>query len=1196
MIQSTLNRALSVVDQAKSYLGSQRAVPGTDEFVVYCRKCLWYNCRPGTLLSKAVIDTPMKDGKFDGDSVPVGSSVWITVTNPGSPLHGRPIQITKRPDSLFALTGGGGIESDSRRHMILTGTPKKTKRDVELEDEIKEAEQYNEPLRAARRKLTDTARRDLREAADSMMAAVGIEAIDSSKYLQQKAEVQEYVSTLLDEEGEASGQAKKIADLVMRQAVSAEKSVRERSQRERQLKVLRAQMGERLDTKSLNREPLSVPLPDITPLAGLSTPEQEQAIGQYFEQQVGEYFDEDRLDKPYLAPPVERGPEEEEDALWDEDLLGDDEEDGPTILTLGGSVKSLEMTAPGKMQEAIDKVQDYWTKRREVEEIGRQLKKVPLAKVTPSVVEAIKAQDIGSPSLQEIEERVDRELQESMTRNTALALYDALGEHWNDDISLSDTLRSRGSRDSTMQFHVNAGASSALAALGKEVIGTRFDASRLIQDGNIEMAAAAMALEVARVHPTTSDKFSGIVEQIKQHNAVNQKATEVRTMAQHHKLSSQFQEIQQQKADAELLDQVQISNLEADNLIAQRRNLGAALGSLQASATFFDYLERLKGARRAPVLSVSVGGQEDLAESIRAKLGLKKDYDVDVSDPKDVKLNIGLSSLSKYVREAPDVSAQEERYGALKTSMEGVGEDANGNLVVDNYEVPGWNRTFQDGAGEEQEYKWRVEQRNDIEWLREATRVSDSNPGGIGGGLITRVTGAGKTNTALGYYAHKIAENPEYKAIVTVPRGRSSQWAEEAAKFSSLSVEHIPDGTSKGRVDELLADSKPGTIYIMGHREASRSHEALGLMQTDPEFADKRFHGITVDEPQELQSRGTSGNIGSLGKRLMKLKFDHRLGLTATPARRSPTEAYDLIKWTQGSSKNLGSKSSFVRTFSGFGAGTNAQDSAINKLFFDTIKPYISGDRITNPTFKVARDDVPVRRSEFQRSEQSRIERESGDFITRRQQEIMQEARDNPRSSMRTGENWESSLPRRANQRARDEVKSLHADNMNGGDYTQNGKLMAFKQAIEEGSDQKHVVFVESAAQRRALSTMFKDMGMTNAHVKNIAAGTGSITGNEMSSRVKQFRDDPRTRIIMIDPTSSSGYNLQAGDALHVIGSPDNAATYLQAQGRVARMPRTGDVAIKTYKYGDSPTEQAHWNDLDTQLKVLQAASPAMFV
>ena len=97
-----------------------------------------------------------------------------------------------------------------------------------------------------------------------------------------------------------------------------------------------------------------------------------------------------------------------------------------------------------------------------------------------------------------------------------------------------------------------------------------------------------------------------------------------------------------------------------------------------------------------------------------------------------------------------------------------------------------------------------------------------------------------------------------------------------------------------------------------------------------------------------------------------------------------------------------------------------------------------------------------------------------------------------------------------------------------------------------------------------------------------------------MAQRVKAFRkgDIP---FILIDSKSSSGYNLQNGDQLHVIGTPPEAANYVQAQGRIARMPRKGDVDIKTYRYGDSPTEQAHWNDLDAQIKLLRATAPGLF-
>ena len=81
----------------------------------------------------------------------------------------------------------------------------------------------------------------------------------------------------------------------------------------------------------------------------------------------------------------------------------------------------------------------------------------------------------------------------------------------------------------------------------------------------------------------------------------------------------------------------------------------------------------------------------------------------------------------------------------------------------------------------------------------------------------------------------------------------------------------------------------------------------------------------------------------------------------------------------------------------------------------------------------------------------------------------------------------------------------------------------------------------------------------------------------------------------MIDERSSSGFNLQQGDVLHVVGSPSSAATYLQSQGRIARMPRKGDVTINTYQYDDDISNTTHWDSINSQLKVLRAAAPGMF-
>src|SRR6185295_6919024 len=103
-----------------------------------------------------------------------------------------------------------------------------------------------------------------------------------------------------------------------------------------------------------------------------------------------------------------------------------------------------------------------------------------------------------------------------------------------------------------------------------------------------------------------------------------------------------------------------------------------------------------------------------------------------------------------------------------------------------------------------QPHKWRTEQRNDIEWLRKT-----------GGGVITRVTGAGKTNTALGYYGHQLAANKNYTAAIVVPKGKASEWHSEAQKFSNLPVVPIPDDAKRGDVEAIMKAGGRGKLYVM---------------------------------------------------------------------------------------------------------------------------------------------------------------------------------------------------------------------------------------------------------------------------------------------------------------------------------------------------------------------------------------------
>ena len=1141
-------------------------------------------------LTKAeVISTPKDaEGKFAPDKVPVGKTVWITISDPESPLHGRHIQLTKRPDGLLAVTGGAGMSEavESRRHMVFGGTPRKTSRDKELEQRAEAAERYNEPLMLAERELRQEARQELTTATSNMMQALGVSKIDKQYYLDRKDEVQNHIEKVLGEDSQA--ESKRITDLIMKRAIEAEREIKIRTQQQRQQSVLLIgkklqklrDAGEEISTQVIEDilledtlGKMSVPLPNISALSNLTPRQQETEIDRHFNEQTDNFFAEDRLQI-------------------------EEKKDVPSI-ELGKTLTPLEIKDLGQIESAVNHVQDYWQKRKDMEMMHSQIKRVPKADVASSTLASLKDSIERSRveiTPEEIETKIDRDSEQLIRNKRTLAFYDALGDFWNDDTSLMEELGKKSRTDQTLKFHVDSGAGSAIAALAKEYLGSTLDTRRIVESANVEVASAFLAQQVYEKFRASKDAkgYDEVVAKIRTFNAQNQTETEKRALNQHATLTQQWNEIRAQKENLELVDKMRIAELEANNLLDQRKNIGAAFGSLQASAMVLDNLEKLRRDGNA-VIRIRTGTDLEDAQNLVQRLRLsKRNYLIDQSDSEDLAVNVLTSSLRRLSTEEKDLQAKQDKYEKLKTDMSGVAEDDEGRLTVEKFDVPNWKKTFKDSEGNEHDYKWRVEQRNDINWLLETTTKNDENPLGKGGGLITRVTGAGKTNTALGFFGFQMKENPDYKGLVIVPKGRTQQWKEEADKFSDLRTEIIPEGLAKDKVDEILAKSKPGTIYIVAHREAAKSHNTFAAMQIDEKLGMK-FHGFVVDEPQELQARGQSGNIGEMGKRIFRIPVGHRIALTATPARRNPVEAYDLIRWSSGT-RDLGSKESFRRIFSGFGGGTNAQDTAIRNMYYQTIKPYISGDRITEPNFKVKHDTIQVSRTYAQRAEQRDIEARSGNYIQKRRQEIMQQATENPSHPLHRGANWQSKLSQSSLKWARKEVEDQHITNLDGGDYRENAKLSALKQELEKGKDQKHVIFIDSRVQRNALDSIYQDVGLKPNQVKNLAATTGSITGEEMSRRAKAFRDDPNIRIIVIDRASSSGYNLQQGDSIHFLGTPSDGATYLQAQGRVARSPRKGDVRVVDYRYQDNPVENSKFNDLDSQLKVLRASSPGLFV
>jgi rhodanese-related sulfurtransferase len=312
------------------------------------------------------------------------------------------------------------------------------------------------------------------------------------------------------------------------------------------------------------------------------------------------------------------------------------------------------------------------------------------------------------------------------------------------------------------------------------------------------------------------------------------------------------------------------------------------------------------------------------------------------------------------------------------------------------------------------------------------------------------------------------------------------------------------------------------------------------------------------------------------------------LALTATPAREFSEEAYNLVHWsaqTPDDPRPLGDLTKWNRGYGGFGAGTNAQDESLKRMMTNELDPFVSGGRISKPPYKVRYKNRTVSMTGSQKRQQASLEGSVASRLEAAVQNVKPEDR-------------EGSWKKRARDKERKTIQQEHWDNLHGvpagAGADHNAKVADFLSELKEHpDDKKHVVYVDSAKQRQAIVAGLKNAGYKQNQIKNITQGPQA---GEIEPRKQAWQTDPNIPFILIDKTSASGHNLQQGSALHVLGSPEDAANYLQAQGRIARMPREGDVDIITYKHDDSPFENKRWNALDAQQKLLGATAPGLFV
>lgn len=1142
-----------------------------------------------------------KNGAVDYDAVQPGESIWITVTQEDSPLKGRPIIITKKPNGLFALTGGSGFSSiknkkkgeyqssDPYRHMEMAGRAKKTEAELENERKLAEAAEKNRPFIEKKKELEEQRAEELEEFRNELYGVFEVGDLDKNALRKHREELINLGKEYGIDDDVAKSFATSFIDAYIksnRKTIKVAVPVKSLKIRAIRDKIIKGEISEEQGLEAIND--VLKPADDFVSARSL-----KKCKGMTAEEAAK--MAKDDVEEQFNAK-LNRNPEEDSD---DENLRKQGVEipdSGEYRLDATPNMPPLKHKGMAEVEEVIKKFNDYYQTRKETEVIKKKIKHLNPAVATPAMVEQLVVSAKSAFGKEMTDEQVQKELDRlddhRSYNDSAIAFYDATAEFWNNEESLKKKI---SPADSSFGGYIDSGATSALAALTGKYRGERVDVKKLVEKTNIGTATMLIAMDArTKMSPEKYDEF---VEQVRGINAKTLRETEQRALDRNAVLLKRYGNYQRDKESGLLQpreamegfkEQTGMVEGEVDNIIERKKNLGYALGSMQASADLLHSLEVAKTAKNRAI-TLNFGDDVDGAKLRANELGLLEGArgNLDTSDPKNIRIKTSSDALTRYMRTLDVTKDIHDRNEKIKNDMSGTEYDEEENLVVTDYQMPGANNAYKDEEGNTRQLRTRVEQRNDIRFLQANS----------GNGLITRVTGAGKTNTCYGFLASQIKKDKNYSALVVVPKGRAGQWTDEAKKFfGKLDIVNLEGVGDKDVRSQMIANLKPGQVAIMGQPDAMTNYADLELS-----FNDGKFKGLVLDEPQEVASKSISGNMSATLRKLMKLNSENRIALTATPARDNLIEAYDLANWVSHHDKQLGPRSRFQAIYGGYGSGTNAQDATLQQMIYREISPYISGDRLTSPTFAVSKKDVPVNKSKKQEAMMRKIELNADRHIKGFREQYIREIESDPNKLKRwqnKSSQWKSLAGREATRKAREQVKAQHEENLSGISsnmtWKDNPKIASAIQRIAEDPKKKHVIFVDSESQRKAIKNGLADMAGYNdkVHIKNMS----KVDAGKMARAAREFRNDKNVKVVFIDKKSSSGYNLQSGDDLHVIGTPSDAATYLQAQGRLARMPRKGDVGIYTYKYDDVPFEDQKWTKLENQLAILRATSPGLFV
>lgn len=1217
------------------------------------------------------------DGKIDYAAIPTGSTIWITVTDAASPMHGRHIPITKRGDGSMSLDphaaeaagyhfGSYMNELKGRAHSTLsTGQEKQTAKDEEKEKAAKEARKEREPLERKMKELRIEQKQREKEAFDKFIESTGIQKTGLTK--EDKTKIFETAQEAAIQNGLDEQQSKVFAKTITSQIDLEDRKRKEEAaiHHQKRIRALADIWGDKKRDEEPESEPAGAKKDSETPeyavhphemISAGSTPEEPLKVSSInvaeLAKQVAQEIEETGQDKLHhvevMAQDALRNAIQEDyiqsgsgtfDSSHDmpgpaapsvvNEIENEMAKTDPNIIKIGEGLDTLKPVTEIKDPEAFKKTMEAYNELAEIKAqsiaLAHEMPKLERLQITaPASLEAFRMDAVVADE-KDIE-KAYQHLEDSRFEGGYGSFYEALSEHWNETEGYAN-----------ISSHVIDGSTSALTAILGKNLGRNYDIRRVVEALGPQGASVVIAVELRR--KLGQEGFDKFREKLMYEHAANVDKTEKEAIKKHIELKKQLDKVIHQKNNGELLNEASIQTMQTDILLRQRQNLGQAFGSLNATGDLIQSMEKLSSMRiKSQVLGkdaievkINCGNDIVTAQDRLVELGLGelkpdgsfkikgKDGMVKVLDPKASgtgKYQIvtdGLYLADRFTKSKMINGTSSEDLHRIKT---------DDSPVTAAHNPPGFRSSFFDPISEtRKDFTLRKSQRNDINFLLKA-----------GGGVITRTTGAGKTNTILGVAAHRIQENPNYRQLVAVPNGQVRQWVNEAAQFMDYnvvshpeigrmkgeermnairelaskvgkrSVVEIPEGLTAQERQHLYGANKGGSIYVSSHKDISTDVNTI---------EGQGFHGLAIDEPHMLTAKG-GGKISAPGKRIMAIPAQHKIATTATLTRDKLVEAHDIVNWAARKpqlgpdglprvnrhngailyDKPIGSRVAFQGSVGGFGSGTNSQDEAISELITNRFKDYVSGDALKERDYKVNTQKIEnITRSQAQIDRQKEIEAS----VDKVKKEILADeiAKNNERGA--DSRYSQQKLIRTVNERTRREVQRLHENNLYGG--VDNSKTKAFgenlKRDIAAGKTH-HVVLVGSGEQRRSVADAVRELG-----IKGTRKGVFTVTSDTSKKDIERIKEawksskDPA--VIILDSSTSAGHNLQEAHAMHVLGNPRDAATWKQFEGRGDRPGRLGDLDINLYRYEDSPHEDVHWNRLFDQAKIGRATAPGLF-